>query len=321
MRINSTETGHVRGIRKWLICVSLLFGSVYMSVVEAAQPPVIQNKIAEDPQPVAVIDHTQPVEPGWEVVLPPDSLAKWYKPQNKRQVWLHSMFKLRQAMQAIDYYLQQNDPALVRKWADTLQSTYAKLPEMVPEWRDASRQHISVSLHEAAQNGNLEKVADQRQRLQKFCDACHQQWQPLVTAIYRSPDYARVMVSDSATGESLSYPKMMQKISTTLGLLKLKREDGFIEEARKTTEILELELQDLAVSCSNCHRDEASTERILGADLVAEFQSLRQTLVEPHDPKASGKHLGAIGFTVCGRCHSIHRTLGDLRKWMLSPES
>ncbi|MCK5336958.1 MAG: hypothetical protein KAQ67_12390, partial [Gammaproteobacteria bacterium] len=32
---------------------------------------------------------------------PPASLEKWYKPANKRQVWLHTMFRLRREMQAI----------------------------------------------------------------------------------------------------------------------------------------------------------------------------------------------------------------------------
>ena len=324
MRVSSIEPGHLGWIGQLIVCISLLLSLLYMTSVEAAQPadPGIQDESAQEGgTPVTNVDHVQTFESGLDVVLPPESLAKWYKPLNKRQVWLHSMFKLRQSMQAIDYYLGKNDAEMLRKWAGILQSTYAKLPEMVPEWRNATRQHISVSLQTAAQDGDFKKVAKERKRLQKFCDACHQQWQPLVTALYRSPDYSNVMVTDSLSGETLTFPKMMQKISTTLGLLKIKREDGFIEEARESADLLEDELQDLAGSCSNCHRDNVSTERILGPDLASEFQSLRKALVEPHDPKISGKHLGAIGFTVCGRCHSVHRTLGDLRKWVLSPES
>ena len=36
--------------------------------------------------------------------IPPAVLEKWYKPANKRQVWLHTMFRLRREMQAIDEY-------------------------------------------------------------------------------------------------------------------------------------------------------------------------------------------------------------------------
>ena len=38
------------------------------------------------------------------LMLPPTSLAQWYKPANKRQVWLHNMFKLRRELQAVVEY-------------------------------------------------------------------------------------------------------------------------------------------------------------------------------------------------------------------------
>ena len=46
-----------------------------------------------------------------QVVLdkPPESLKQWYKPDNKRQVWLHTMFRLRREMQAINEYADQKD--------------------------------------------------------------------------------------------------------------------------------------------------------------------------------------------------------------------
>ena len=43
------------------------------------------------------------------IKTPPIELAKWYKPENKRQVWLHTMFKLRREMQAVEFYAQQQD--------------------------------------------------------------------------------------------------------------------------------------------------------------------------------------------------------------------
>ena len=35
---------------------------------------------------------------------PPSTIAQWYKPANKRQVWLHTMFRLRREMQAMGEY-------------------------------------------------------------------------------------------------------------------------------------------------------------------------------------------------------------------------
>ena len=65
---------------------------------------------------------------------PPASLAAWYKPQNKRQVWLHTMFKLRREMLAVEIYAKDQDSASLQNWAAKLIKDYLKIAEMVPEW-------------------------------------------------------------------------------------------------------------------------------------------------------------------------------------------
>ncbi len=64
---------------------------------------------------------------------PPASLEQWYKPANKRQVWLHTMFRLRREMQAISEYAEQNDQAGMDKWIQRLEKDYIKIADMVPE--------------------------------------------------------------------------------------------------------------------------------------------------------------------------------------------
>ena len=67
------------------------------------------------------------------IKTPPTSLSQWYKPQNKRQVWLHTMFRLRREMLAIEEYADSN-PELMKKWINKLETDYSKISEMVPEW-------------------------------------------------------------------------------------------------------------------------------------------------------------------------------------------
>ena len=50
------------------------------------------------------------------VKTPPTSLAKWYKPENKRQEWLHTMFNLRREIQAIEIYTDSQEPENLNKW-------------------------------------------------------------------------------------------------------------------------------------------------------------------------------------------------------------
>ncbi|MDX2458131.1 MAG: hypothetical protein QNL87_11555, partial [Gammaproteobacteria bacterium] len=66
---------------------------------------------------------------------PPASLAQWYKPENRRQVWLHNMFKLRREMQAVRFYADIKDVKHLEKWVMLLSEHYLKLGEMVPEWK------------------------------------------------------------------------------------------------------------------------------------------------------------------------------------------
>jgi hypothetical protein len=49
----------------------------------------------------------------------PIELAKWYKPENKRQVWLHNMFKLRREMQAVAFYAQNKDAEHLQQWVNS----------------------------------------------------------------------------------------------------------------------------------------------------------------------------------------------------------
>ncbi|MEH6627414.1 MAG: hypothetical protein V7739_13290 [Motiliproteus sp.] len=289
------------------IVTLLLFFSAAMAVQSSVQATPQQDTPL---QPTAVDSEAL-------ITLPPQSLAQWYKPVNKRQVWLHTMFRLRQSMQAIDYYLQADDAEAVKRWASILQSTYAKLPQMVPEWEGTTRQGVASSLHQAAMDGDHNKVAKDAERLQKFCDACHMEWQPLVSAIYRSPDYREVSVPQNNGEKSLHFPEMMQKLSATLGVLKITREDGDLAAARSAAQQLRQQLDQLGTSCQGCHQDSLSHDRILGNEVQQEFEKLEAALNEPHDLKKSGRPLGMIGFKVCGRCHSLHRNLGDLRNWLM----
>lgn len=263
-----------------------------------------------------LLPSTQTIAESWDapeavIELPPTSLAQWYKPENKRQVFLHTMFRLRQSLQAVEIYSQKGDQQQLDKWATILQENYAKLPEMVPEWKDETRQETVKKLLAYAKNGDSKKLAKSIKQLNKICEGCHQQWKAVVTALYRSPDYSKLSVNEGQ--ESHSYSDFMEDLADTLGVLKIAREDEELETARKAVTKLGKQLDQLGNSCSDCHRDPQPRERILGSATKDSLNALHSALNKPHDAKESGRHLGTVGFTVCGRCHSIHRTLGDIR--------
>ena len=49
--------------------------------------------------------------------VPPVSIAQWYKPENRRQQFLHTMFSLRRSMQAIEEYVVLEDKNSVERWS------------------------------------------------------------------------------------------------------------------------------------------------------------------------------------------------------------
>ena len=194
-----------------------------------------------------------------------------------------------------------------------LHDKYQGMAKMVPSWQPLLAPAAADALLAAAEAGDLTGVNQQQRRLSRTCKSCHQQWQPLVSALFRSPDYREVMVTDPATGASQPWPEAMHAISETLGLLKIGRVDGDMAMASEATAKLGQQLAVLGENCSQCHRDEAPRERILGETTQKSLAALTESFEGTHDPKVSGRHLGSLGFTVCGRCHSIHRNLGALR--------
>ncbi len=258
--------------------------------------------------------HAESREAAVSLQLPPQSLARWYKPANKRQIWLHTMFRLRQALQAVELYAGRGDRERLMKWAEELRHRYATLAEMVPEWSEKTRQSLAVDVLESAEQGTPEALAASLKRLKRKCAGCHKQWKGIVTALYRSPDYAEVPVPEWADQSATEFPEAMERMADSLNRLKIAREDGELDLARQATQLLGKQLQQLKGSCEQCHREPQSRERILGTDTDHTLAALEESLRQPHDPKQSGHHLGTLGFTVCGRCHSIHRAMSDLRE-------
>ena len=127
---------------------------------------------------------------------PPASLEEWYKPANKRQVWLHTMFRLRREMQAISEYAGQKDHVSMKKWISRLDKDYNKITDMVPEWEKEIKPRLLPELEMFAKKGDTPRVAKTLKMIQRTCDDCHEDYQPLVTAIYRSPHYDDIKIND-----------------------------------------------------------------------------------------------------------------------------
>ncbi|MDH5735276.1 MAG: hypothetical protein OEY87_04050, partial [Gammaproteobacteria bacterium] len=263
-----------------------------------------------------LISHSAVAESTAKLTLPPASLAKWYKPDNKRQVWLHTMFRLRRAMQAINDYADQNNQAGMQKWAEKLNKDYLKIADMIPEWKKEIKPALLPELQMFIDNADNKRVVATLNMIQRTCDDCHDTYQPLVTAIYRSPGYDDIKVK-TVTGKPSDFADEMEALSIALNRVLIALDDNQQAVALQASKDLRTQLHQLGESCEQCHQeDPAPRERILGMATEQRLQSL-QTSITNQQIKDSQKLMGEIGVNVCARCHNTHRTLGDLRKALL----
>ncbi len=263
-------------------------------------------------------------EPMVSLKKPPVSLEQWYKPANKRQVWLHTMFRLRREMQAIAEYAEQNDQKAMEKWIKRLDKDYNKIADMVPEWEKEIKPKLLPELEMFAEKGDMYRLGKTLKMIKRTCDDCHTYYQPLVTATYRSPHYDDIKLKGSSgdiSGKSQSFKDNMEALSTSVNRILIALDDGHKSVALQSGKTLSEQLQNLGDSCSSCHKDDDyPRERILGKATLQRFEKL-QIKIQEGQVKDSKKLMGEIAVTVCARCHNTHRIVSDLRNALLPDES
>jgi len=258
--------------------------------------------------------------PGWaaEVTLqlPPESLADWYRPANKRQVWLHTMFRLRREMQAVIWYNAREDTARLGQWSERLNQDYRSIGKMVPEWQDELELEWLERLQAAVAAGDFDRVSKAVRKLQTSCGGCHREYRAVAALRYRTPDFSQAMVEDSETLEEVPYRKAMGRLSTLVNRIKIASVDGEVATGLDSVAELTRRMDDLALGCASCHKDSEPQERILGPSGKRLLQDLA-TSIQAGERKQTGRQLGELAVTSCARCHGVHRTLYDIRKEIL----
>ena len=250
---------------------------------------------------------------------PPASLEKWYKPANKRQVWLHTMFRLRREMQAIKEHAKRNDKPAMEKWIARLEKDYNKIADMVPEWDKEIKPRLLSELEMFAKKGDVERINKTLKMISRTCNDCHKSYQPLVTAIYRSPSYDKIKVT-SLNGASHSFNDNMTELSSSVNRILIALDDGHKKTALLARLDLKKQLHNLGNSCASCHKKDAyPRERILGKATMQKLASLEITIGKWR-VKESQELMGKLAVTVCARCHNTHRIVSDLRNTLIPPE-
>ncbi len=247
------------------------------------------------------------------VKTPPTVLAKWYKPENKRQVWLHNMFKLRREMQAVEFYANDQDAELLKKWVKQLDEHYLKIAVMVPTWQKKLAVNTMAELKAASANKDYSAVLVQHKKLQQSCDSCHGDYQAVTALTYRAPDFSKISISDK-----VSYVAHMDILTTQVNQIKISAQDGNKALALSSLADLTQGMNTLGETCVDCHKKDRKPypSETMKSTLVSLEKSLTSGTA-----KQQGRDLGTLAVLACARCHGTHRLAYGAKKQLSSEVS
>jgi cytochrome c556 len=244
---------------------------------------------------------------------PPASLAQWYKPANKRQVWLHNMFKLRREMQAVRFYADNKDAKHLEKWVTLLSEHYLKTGEMVPEWQKKLDLETITRLQESASSHRYQDVSHALDNLNESCESCHKDYRAITATMYRAPDFSSMEIS-----QSTSLEEHMEELTRQVNQIKIASEDGMQDVALATLSDLEKGINALGETCSSCHKKDTRVypDETINKTLSSLGESLRTGTL-----KDQGRELGTLAVLACARCHGTHRLAYDSRRLFVDRQS
>jgi len=237
---------------------------------------------------------------------PPASLAQWFKPENKRQVWLHNMFKLRREMQAVRFYSDNNDAKHLEKWITLLSEHYLKIGEMVPEWKEKLDMEAITNLQKSARSNRYQDVSHALDDLSGGCKSCHEDYRIITATMYRAPDFSLIEISPST-----SFKVHMNELTKQVNQVKIASEDGMKDIALSSLSGLKKGINVLGETCSNCHKKDT---KVYPGDTINKTMTSLEESLRTGTLKDQGRELGTLAVLACARCHGTHRLAYDARK-------
>lgn len=244
---------------------------------------------------------------------PPASIAQWYKPQNKRQVWLHTMFKLRREMLAVEMYASTQDDKNLQAWATKLDTDYRKIAEMVPEWQA----RVSVPDLDALQKSVMDKryadVSHGVTKLQENCTACHTDFRAITAAMYRAPDFSGMKVEGDVelNGHMVALSQQVNKIKIAFVD---ERSDGALSAYADLAKGMKI----LGATCAGCHKHQSQTYPNPNID---EAMAKLEKSLKVGSLKDKGRALGTLAVMACAQCHGTHRISFDAKQLFVKDKS
>ena len=188
------------------------------------------------------------------------------------------MFRLSREMKAIEEYAKEGNKKALKKWIKRLDKDYNQIADMIPEWEKEIKQRLIHELEMYAKKGDSVRIARTLKMISRTCSDCHKSYQPVVTAIYRSPGYDDIKIKN-LTDQSHSFKDNMDELSKSVNRILIALDDGNKQAALQSRKNLKTQLHNLGDSCASCHKkDTYPRERILGKETLKKLTSLETSI-------------------------------------------
>ncbi len=248
--------------------------------------------------------------------LPP-SLDALYPPNADRPVFLLAMFELGTLMSGTIGDFLDGDFANAEQGYTSFQEKYARLSQMVPEWRSELPAAPIAALGEALRSRDPAKFMPAAQGAGQVCHTCHVKNMARVQQKYHWGDFAGIMLTDPVSKQEVPYVTFMQMLDGDLAGVGVDLSQGQVDKAREHVVALATRYVTLRESCAACHQSERQYYVDAGILGLVDGLGAAMAAASP-DPAAVRNALQGIGMESCHNCHLVHAPAA-LAKHSLAP--
>lgn len=259
---------------------------------------------AEQPEEMARL-RQEVAELRTRVGPPPTSLDSLYPPVAQAPMLLLRMLELGEALSGVAVDLVEQDVEHARAGLDRLKTEYAAVSRLVPEWEAAYPTDPLDEVASAMESGDPEQIGTALAAVGAVCHECHVANMAKVHYRYRWGDFARINVSDAASGRQLAFRQLMQEMETAFTGIAVDLRQQQVENARAQFATFQARFSLLATTCVACH----TTERkyFIDSDVLQVMERLRVVLQSNTPDATQAMELGQqIGAESCSKCHLVH---------------
>jgi len=235
----------------------------------------------------------------------PGALERFYPPVAREPIYLQRMLGLSSALSGIAADLLEGDLEEARRGFERLEHEYVEVASLVADWEPRFPMRPLEALETALAEAEVDRCMQAIDELGAACHRCHLETMVPVQQAYRWKRFGEIVCVDRATGERLSYVKLMRDLDLGLSGVAADVAQEQPDRARAYLRLFRDRFDQLERTCLFCHAGKRAY--YVDEEVRGQVDEIGAALdQEPVDPGRVMKLVQDIGTKSCGRCHLVH---------------